>query len=159
MTSPDAKNELQSGREVALDGAGLRIGIACARFNDVLTDQLLARCRDRLVALGVKGDDITEAWVAGSFELPLAAKSMAASGRFDAVVALGAVIKGESAHFDHVATQCAAGIMRAGLDTGVPVIFGVLTTYTPEQAIARVGTGAESADAAVEMAALIRSLA
>ena len=80
------------------------------------------------------------------------------SGRFDAVITLGAVIKGESAHFDHVARECAAGIMRAGLDTGVPVVFGVLTTYTPEQAVARVGTAAESAEAAVEMAQLLRSL-
>jgi 6,7-dimethyl-8-ribityllumazine synthase len=158
MTSPDAKSELQTGRAPDLDGTGLRVALVCARFNDVITNRLLSGCRDRFVEHGVKDDDIAESWVAGSFELPLAAKALAATGRYDAVVVLGAVIKGESAHFDHVATQCAAGTMRAGLDTGVPVVFGVLTTYTPEQAFARAGGGVESAETAVEMASLLRSL-
>lgn len=159
MTSPDAKRDLQTGRTPALDGTGLRIAIACGRFNDVITDLLLAGCRDRLVELGVKDDDVTEVWTPGSFELPLVAKRLAETGRYDAVVTLGAVIRGDTAHFDIVAGECAAGVLRAQLETGVPIVFGVLTTNTPEQAFERAGNGRDDADAAVEMAQLLRSLA
>ena len=126
--------------EGRLDGAGLRIGVVCARFNDLITERLLAGARDGLVRHGVDDDAMTVAWVPGSFEIPLVARTMAASGRFDAVICLGAVIRGATGHYEQVANQCAAGIARAALDTGVPVIFGVLTTETIEQAIERAGT-------------------
>src|SRR5687768_4714849 len=119
MTSPDAKSGLQTGRTVDLDGTGLRVAIACSRFNDVITDQLLDGCRDRLTELGVKPDDVIEVWTPGSFELPLVAKRLADTGRYDAVVTLGAVIRGDTAHFDYVAGECAAGVLRAQLETGV----------------------------------------
>jgi 6,7-dimethyl-8-ribityllumazine synthase len=158
MTSPDAKAELQTGRAPTLDGTGLRIAIACARFNDVITDRLLAGCRDRLVALGVKDDDISEVWTPGSFELPLAAQALARTGKYDAVITFGAVIRGETAHFDYVAGECAAGVLRAGLATGVPIVFGVLTTNTAEQAFERVRNGVDAAETAVEMATLLKSI-
>ena len=156
MTSPDAKSELQSGRGPALSGSGMRIGIVCARFNDVLTRALLESCYETLAQLEV--DDTDERWVPGTFELPLAAKAMAETGTYDAVVALGAVIRGDTPHFDYVAGEGAAGIMRAQLDTGVPIVFGVLTTDTVEQARARLDKGAEFAAGAVEMAQLLRSI-
>jgi 6,7-dimethyl-8-ribityllumazine synthase len=158
MTSPDAKAELQTGRTVDLDGTGLRVAIACGRFNDVITDRLLAGCRERLIELGVKDDDIREVWTPGSFELPLVAKALAETGRYDAVVTVGAVIRGDTAHFDIVAGECAAGVLRAQLETGVPIVFGVLTTNTPEQAFERIGNGRDAADAAVEMAQLLRAI-
>jgi 6,7-dimethyl-8-ribityllumazine synthase len=156
MTSPDAKDELQSGRAPTLDGTDLRVAVVVARFNDVLTGALLDTCRKRLDGLGV--GDIGEEWVPGAFELPLAAKKLAASGRFDAVVAIGAVVRGDTPHFDYVAGESAAGLMRAQLETGVPIVFGVLTTDTVAQARERLDKGAEFADAAVEMAQLLRSI-
>jgi 6,7-dimethyl-8-ribityllumazine synthase len=149
--------------EGELDGRGLRIGIVCGRFNDLITDRLLSGAERTLRRHGVAADDITVVWVPGAFEVPLAARQLAASGTVDAVVTLGAVIRGATGHYDQVAGQCAAGVQRAGLDTGVPVIFGVLTTDTIEQAIERAGTkagnkGEESAAAAVEMANLMRTL-
>jgi 6,7-dimethyl-8-ribityllumazine synthase len=142
-----------SGR---LDGQGLRIAIACGRFNDLITERLLAGARDGLTRHGV--DEAP-----GAFELPLVAKHLAASGEHDAVICLGAVIRGATGHYDQVANQCAAGIQRASLDTGVPVVFGVLTTDTIEQAVERAGTklgnkGFESAMTAIEMADLLRQL-
>ena len=157
MTSPDAKAELQTGRTPTLSGRGMRIGIVCARFNDVLTRALLDRCYEELARLKVPDTD--ERWVPGSFELPLAAKAMAETGTYDAVIVLGAVIRGDTPHFDYVAGECAAGVMRAQLETGVPIVFGVLTTDTVDQAKARVDKGAEFAAGAVEMAELLRSLA
>src|SRR6476619_3236680 len=150
--------------EGRLDGAGLRVGVVCARFNDLITERLLAGARDGLVRNGVDDDAVTVAWVPGSFEIPLAARTMAASGRFDAVICLGAVIRGATGHYEQVANQCAAGIARAGLDSGVPVIFGVLTTETIEQAIERAGTkagnkGFEAAVGAIETAQVLRQLA
>ena len=156
MTSPDAKSELQTGRVPALMGRGMNIGIVCARFNDVLTRALLDRCYEELAR--VKVTDTDERWVPGSFELPLAAKAMAATGSYDAIIVLGAVVRGDTPHFDYVAGECAAGVMRAQLETGVPIVFGVLTTDTVEQAKARVDKGAEFADGAVEMAQLLRSI-
>jgi len=156
MTSPDAKSELQSGRVPALLGRGMRIGLVCARFNDVLTRALLERCYEELARLKVTETD--ERWVPGSFELPLAAKAMAETGTYDAVVVLGAVVRGDTPHFDYVAGECAAGVMRAQLETGVPIVFGVLTTDTVEQAKARIDKGAEFAAGAVEMAQVIRSI-
>ena len=146
-----------------LNGSGLRVALVCGRFNDFITDRLLAGAQDALTRHGVDDASVTVAWGPGAFELPLAAKQLASSGEFDAVICLGAVIRGATGHYEHVAGQCAAGIQRAQLDTGVPVIFGVLTTDTIEQAIERAGTkagnkGFESAVTAIEMADLVRQL-
>src|SRR5438067_13039418 len=142
---------------------GLRIAIAASRFNDFITERLLSGARDCLVRHGVDAASITTAWAPGAFELPLVAQRFAASGDYDAVICLGAVIRGATGHYEHIAGQCAAGIERAQLDTGVPVVFGVLTTETVEQAIERAGTkagnkGFESAMTVIEMADLLRQL-
>ena len=149
--------------DAPLDGTGLRVGIVAGRFNDFVSNNLVDGTRARLAAMGVSDDDIDLAWVAGAFEVPLAARVMAESGRYDAVVCLGAVIRGETPHFDYVAGEAAAGIMRAGYDTGVPVVFGVLTTDTVEQAMERAdeergNKGADCADAAVEMVRLLAAI-
>ena len=124
----------------ALRGDGLRVALVCSRFNDFFTDRLVAGARDGLVRHGVDEGSITEVWVPGAFEIPLVAQRMAASGDVDAVITLGAVIRGATSHYDLVAGQCAAGVLRAQLDTGVPVVFGVLTTETIVQAIERAGS-------------------
>ena len=148
---------------VALDGSGLRIGIVAARFNDSIVVQMLDGTRTRLLALGVADEDISLAWVAGAFEIPLAARAMATSGDVDAVVCLGCVIRSETPHFDYVAGEAAAGIQRVGLDTGVPTVFGVLTTDDLAQAVERAAVdrgdkGADCADAAVGLVQLLRRL-
>ena len=147
----------------ALRGDGLRVALVCSRFNDFVTDRLVAGARDGLVRHGVDEGSITEVWVPGAFEIPLVAQRMAASGDVDAVITLGADIRGATSHYDLVAGQCAAGVLRAQLDTGVPVVFGVLTTETIEQAIERAGSklgnkGYEAAETAIEMADLLRQL-
>ena len=144
-------------------GEGLRVALVCSRFNELVTERLLAGAHDGLLRHGVDESSVTVAWVPGAFELPLAALRLAASGDCDAVVCLGAVIRGATPHFDHVAGQCAAGVQRAQLDTGVPVIFGVLTTDTVDQALDRAGgksgnKGFDAAAAAIEMADLLRQL-
>ncbi len=149
--------------DAPLDGTGLKVGIVAGRFNDFVSNSLVSGAHARLTGLGVADDDIDLIWVAGAFEVPLAARAMAESGRYDAVVCLGAVIRGETPHFDYVAGETAAGIMRTGQDTGVPVVFGVLTTDTVEQAMERADVnrgdkGADCADAAVEMARLLTAL-
>ena len=149
--------------DAPLDGTGLKVGIVAGRFNDFVSNSLVSGAHARLTGLGVADDDIDLSWVAGAFEVPLAARAMAESGRYDAVVCLGAVIRGETPHFDYVAGETAAGIMRTGHDTGVPVVFGVLTTDTVEQAMERADVdrgdkGADCADAAVEMARLLTAL-
>ena len=146
-----------------LDGAGMRVALVCGRFNDLITERLLAGANDALARHGVDPASVTVVWTPGSFELPLVAKQLAGSGEFDAVVCLGAVIRGATGHYEQVANNTAAGIQRAGLDTGVPVVFGVLTTETIEQAIERAGTkagnkGAEAAVTAIEMVDLLRQL-
>jgi 6,7-dimethyl-8-ribityllumazine synthase len=146
-----------------LRGDGLRIAIVCSRFNDFITDRLLAGARDGLSRHGVDEASITEAWCPGAFEVPLVAKRLAATGDFDAVITLGAVIRGATGHYDVVANNCASGVQQAQLETGVPVVFGVLTTDTIEQAIERAGTkagnkGFEAAMTAIEMADLLRQL-
>jgi len=128
--------------EGQLRGDGLRVAIAASRFNDFITERLLTGARDGLLRHGVDEASITVAWAPGAFELPLVAQRLAASGEYDAVICLGAVIRGATGHYEHVAGQCAAGIERVQLDTGVPVIFGVLTTENVEQAIERAGTKA-----------------
>jgi 6,7-dimethyl-8-ribityllumazine synthase len=144
-----------------LDGAGLRIAIVAARFNSHVTLRLLDGARRGLAACGVADEDIAVAWVPGAFEVPMLAQRMAVDR--DAVICLGCVIRGETAHFEHVAGQAAAGIMRVGLDTATPVMFGVLTTEDLEQALARSmpepgahNVGYECAEGAVEMVGLIR---
>lgn len=145
------------------NGEGLRIAIVVANFNDFITARLLDGAKAALARHGVRDDDVTVVSVPGSFELPLVAKKMAESKRYDAVISLGAVIRGETDHYEHVAGEAAKGIANAGLASGVPVIFGVLTTDTLEQAINRAGgkqgnNGYGAGLAAIEMANLMRVL-
>jgi 6,7-dimethyl-8-ribityllumazine synthase len=161
--SSEVQDALSTGRKPELDGSGLRIAFACGRFNDVITERLLKGARRRLEELHVPGGCIDEVWAPGAFELPLVAKALAESERYDAVITLGAVIRGGTPHFEYVAGECAAGVLRVGLDTGVPVVFGVLTVDTVEQAEERSvdgpgNKGAESAETAVEMATILRSI-
>ena len=142
-----------------LQGQGLRVAVVVARFNEFVTGQLLEGAKDALSRHGVRDDDMLIVWVPGAFELPTCAKSLAQTQQYDAVICLGAVIRGETAHFDLVATQAASGITRAAMDTGVPVIFGVLSAEDMSQAINRAGgkqgnVGYSSGVAAVEMARL-----
>jgi len=148
-------------RDDGLDARGMRFAIVVARYNHDVTERLLEGARRTLAALGA--EDVSEAWVPGAFELPLAAQRIARSGRADAVVCLGAVIRGDTPHFDYVAGECARGLMRVALDTDVPVVFGVLTTETRAQALDRAGgsaghKGEEAAATAVEMVSLLREL-
>jgi 6,7-dimethyl-8-ribityllumazine synthase len=142
---------------------GRRFAVAAARFNELVVGKLVEGAVTCLKAHGVAEDDLEIAWVPGAFELPLAARMLAATGTYDAVVCLGAVIRGETAHFDHVAGQAAAGIREAAEATGVPVIFGVLTTDTLQQAMDRAGgkygnKGWDAAMAAMEMASLLEQV-
>lgn len=143
----------------ALAGRGKRIGIAVARFNEVVTERLLQGATEALVAAGVADDDITVCWVPGAFELPLACRWLAESGRVDAVVMLGAVVRGGTDHYEYVCSGVTDGAMRLGLDLGLPVGFGVLTCAEMDQALARAGgeagnKGADAAMAALAMADL-----
>jgi 6,7-dimethyl-8-ribityllumazine synthase len=143
------------------DGSGLRLAVVVARFNEEITKRLLEGAYEALERLGVPVASRVVAWVPGAFELPLAARALATGGRYDAVVCLGAVIRGETSHYDFVAGECAAGIQRVQLDTGIPVIFGVLTTEDLDQALERSGgslgnKGDEAVVTAVEMANLLR---
>lgn len=149
--------------EGRLDATSLRVAIVVSRFNEMITRLLLDGALDSLRRHGAHEGRISVAWVPGAFEIAPVARRLAASGAFDAVVCLGAVIRGATPHFDMVAGQAAAGVARAAYDTGVPVIFGVLTTDTIEQAIERAGTkagnkGADAAVSAIEMASLLRQL-
>lgn len=142
---------------------GLRIAIVAARFNHFVVDKLLAGAVETLTQAGISSQDLDIVRVPGAFELPLAARKLAASHNYDAVITLGAVIRGGTPHFDYVAGECARGVSQAARDSGVPVIFGVLTCDTLEQATERSGgahgnKGADSALAAVEMADLLRKL-
>lgn len=146
--------------EGQLNAEGKRFGLVVGRFNDFITNRLLGGCIDAIVRHGGKEEDITVAWVPGSFEIPLTAQKMANSGRFDAVICLGTVIRGATPHFDYVAAEVAKGVAKVGLDSNIPVIFGVLTTDTIEQAIERAGTkagnkGWDAALAAIEMVNLL----
>jgi 6,7-dimethyl-8-ribityllumazine synthase len=149
--------------EGSFDGRDLRIAIVVSRFNETIGRRLLDGATDCLRRHGVRDAAISVAWVPGAFELPVAAKRFAISGDVDAVVCLGTVIRGETPHFDYVAGSAATGILDSGLDTGVPVAFGVLTTDTTDQAEARAGgkmgnKGFEAALAAIEMANLFAAL-
>jgi 6,7-dimethyl-8-ribityllumazine synthase len=146
-----------------LEGAGRRVAIVASRFNRLVTDPLLAGAREELARHGVADADVDVAWVPGSFELPLAAQRLAQTGRYAGLVAIGAVVRGATAHFEHVAGQAAAGLAAVARETGVPVAFGVLTTDTMEQALDRAGgkagnKGAEAALCVLEMAALLDSI-
>jgi 6,7-dimethyl-8-ribityllumazine synthase len=146
-----------------LTGAGLRLAIVVSRFNEFIGSRLLAGARDCLTRHGVGEDDVDTAWVPGALEIPLAAQKMAKAKKYDAVICLGAVIRGSTPHFDHVAAEVTKGVAQVQLETGVPVIFGVLTTDTIEQAVERAGTkagnrGWDAALSAIEMANLTRAL-
>lgn len=151
-------------RRVHVDGAGLRIAIARSRFNEEVTQRLLDATCETLRTSGVSDEAVTVVEVPGAFELPLVAKALAATNAYDAVITIGAVIRGETGHYELVANEAAAGISRVALDTGVPVIFGVLATEDVAQAEARSGgelgnRGEDFALAAVEMARLLRQIA
>lgn len=144
-------------------GEGMRVGIVAARFNEFITNKLLAGALDILRRHGVSEEDVDVAWVPGAFEIPLAAKKMADSHKYDAVICVGAVIRGATPHYDYVCSEVAKGVAQAGFSTGVPVIFSVLTTESIEQAVERAGTkagnkGAEGAMAAMEMASLLHQI-
>ena len=149
--------------KVEMNGQGLRVAVVVARFNEFVTKRLLEGAIETLTRHGVRDDDITLAWVPGSFELPVVAKSLGQSGQFDAVICLGAVIRGETDHYEMVANQAAAGISAAGRETGIPTVFGVLTTENMEQAINRAGgksgnLGSNAASAAIETARLVHAI-
>ena len=149
--------------KIDINGNGLKIAIVSARFNEVVTRQLMLGAVETLDRYGVDDDDISIAWAPGSFELPVVAKAFAESGKYDAIICLGAVIRGETDHYNMVANQSASGIASVGRETGVPTIFGVLTTENMDQAINRSGgksgnLGSNSAVAAVETALLIKSI-
>jgi 6,7-dimethyl-8-ribityllumazine synthase len=141
----------------------VKVGIVVARFNELITHSLLRGAVETLKRLGVAENRVTVAWVPGSLELPITAKKMAETGKFDALICLGAVIRGATAHFDVVVNQTASGLLKASLDTNVPIIMGVLTTDTIEQALERAGTkmgnkGSEAALAAIEMVNLFNEI-
>ncbi len=140
-----------------------RFAIVAARFNSMITEALLSGCRDAFARHGVADDRLDVAWVPGSFEIPLVARKLAETGKYAAVICLGCVIRGETGHYDLVAGQAAGGVLQAGLATGVPVIFGVLTTETVEQALNRSGLkagnkGVDAAMVAIEMVNLLRRI-
>ena len=149
--------------EGKLVSEGIKVGIVCARFNEFIVSRLLGGCEDVLLRHGVQPDDISVAWVPGAFEIPLIASRMAKSGKYDAVIALGAVIRGSTSHYDYVCSEVSKGVANVALNSDIPVMFGVLTTDTIEQAIERAGTkagnkGADCAQGAIEMVNLIRAL-
>ena len=150
-------------RKGSHNATGLRFGIVVARFNKFVTSRLLSSCLDGLTKHGVAAEDIEVARVPGAFEIPLVARTLAATKRFDAVICLGAVIRGDTPHFDYISTEASRGIGQAALDADVPIIFGVLTTDTVAQAIeraepAKFNRGGEAVKSAIEMATLMRIL-
>lgn len=149
--------------EGAMDAKGLKVGLVASRYNDFITGRLVEGALDALKRHGASEDDLTVAWVPGAFELPLAAKKMAESGEFDAVITLGAVIQGATSHNRYVAGEAAKGVAQVSMQTGVPVIFGVITPDNLEQAIERAGArmhnrGSEAALSAIEMVNVLRQL-
>jgi len=144
-------------------GQGLKFGLVVGRFNEFITNKLLSGALDALNRHGVADEDVEVAWVPGAFEVPMVAGKMAGTGRYDAVICLGAVIRGATPHFDYVAGEVAKGIARIGLDSGVPAVFGVITADTIEQAIERAGTkagnkGWDAAVTGIEMANLMKNI-
>jgi 6,7-dimethyl-8-ribityllumazine synthase len=146
-----------------LIGSGLKVAIVVSRFNELLSSRLLGGAQDALQRHDVAEKDVDVAWVPGAFEIPLVAKKLAATGKYDAVVALGIVIRGATPHFEYVASEVSKGVAKASLDTGVPISFGVVTADSIEQAVERAGTkqgnkGWDAASAAIEMANLLKSM-
>lgn len=149
--------------EGAYSGEGLKIGIIASRFNEFITSKLVSGAEDCLTRHGVADDDISVAWVPGAFEIPIIAKKMASSGKYDAVICVGAVIRGATSHYDYVCNEVSKGIAAVSLEIGLPVLFGILTTDTIEQAIERAGTkagnkGTDCAMSALEMINLIKNI-
>lgn len=149
--------------EGKLLGEGLRFGVVVSRFNDFITKRLLEGAQDALLRHGVKEEDIEVAWTPGSFEIPLVAKKMATRGKYNAVISLGAVIRGGTPHFEYITSEVTKGVAKVSLDTGVPVIYGIITADTLEEAIERAGTkmgntGFKAAETALEMANLLQAL-
>lgn len=149
--------------EGKLTAKNMKIGIVVARFNEFITSKLLDGALDGLIRHGVKDEDISVAWAPGSFEIPLVASKMAGSGKYDAVICLGAVIRGATSHYDYVCNEASKGVASVSLKTGVPVLFGILTTENIEQAIERAGTkagnkGYDCALSAIEMVNLMREM-
>ena len=149
--------------EGKLIAQGVKVGIVAARFNEFITSRLLSGAMDGLSRHGVKEDEVDLAWVPGAFEIPLAASKMAKSGKYDAVLCLGAVIRGSTGHYDYVCSEVSKGIASVSLQSGVPVMFGVLTTENIEQAIERAGTkagnkGFDCAVSAIEMVNMLRAM-
>lgn len=149
--------------EGKLDATGMKFGLVVSRYNNFITQRLVEGVLDGLGRHGAADEDITIAWVPGSFEIPLACLKMAQSGQYDAVIAVGAVIRGSTPHFDLVAAECAKGVARAGMETGLPIIFGVITADTIEQAIERAGTklpnrGFEAALSAIESVNVLKEM-
>jgi 6,7-dimethyl-8-ribityllumazine synthase len=159
-----ANERAATSEQPALDGRGLRLAVVCGRFNDHVTERLLEGVQRGLKAVCVADDDVTEVWVPGAFELPMAAKAFAEAGSVDAVICIGCVIRGDTTHYETVAEACASGIQQAQLATGVPIVFGVLTTENLDQALVRSeeagghNVGEEAAATAVEMATLLRRI-
>jgi len=151
------------GGDDPVAGTGVRVALACAEFNGGISHRLLVGALEALDAAGIDSDSVTVAWVPGAFELPLVARQLARSGSVDAVVCFGAVIRGDTGHYDFVAGECARGLQRVQLDTGLPVVFGVLTTDTVDQALVRslpdaTNKGAESARTALGAVAVLRGV-
>lgn len=146
-----------------LIGSGLKVGIVVSRFNELLSSRLLGGAKDALARHGVAEQDIDVAWVPGAFEIPMVAQKMAQSGAYDALVALGVVIRGATPHFEYVAAEVSKGVAKVAMDSGVPVSFGVVTADSIEQAVERAGTkhgnkGWDAASAAIEMANLLKQM-
>lgn len=149
--------------EGVLLGKGLRFGLVISRFNEFITKKLLEGAQDALLRHGVNEADMDIAWVPGSFEIPLVAKKLAQSKKYDAIICLGTVIRGGTPHFEYIAAEVTKGIAKVGLESGLPVIYGVITADTLEQAIERAGTkmgnaGFQAAESAIEMANLVKSI-
>ncbi|MBR1390239.1 MAG: 6,7-dimethyl-8-ribityllumazine synthase [Lachnospiraceae bacterium] len=153
--------QLLEGNVVAREG--MRVAIVASRFNEIIVNKLLGGAVDGLVRHGVEEDNITAAWVPGAFEIPVAAKKLAESGKYDAVICVGAVIRGQTSHYDYVCNEVSKGIAQVGLSTGLPVLFGIVTTENIEQAIARAGSkagnkGYDCALSAIEMVNLLEQI-
>ena len=150
---------LVEGKLVAKEG--MKVGIVASRFNEIIVNKLLGGAVDGLVRHGVDDNNITAAWVPGAFEIPITAQKMAQSGKYDAIICVGAVIRGDTTHYDYVCNEVSKGVAQVGLATGVPVLFGIITTENIEQAIARAGSkagnkGYDCALSAIEMVNLMR---
>ena len=156
-------NQIQVLEGMVVASEDMKVGIVASRFNEIIVNKLLGGAIDGLVRHGVKEENITAAWVPGAFEIPVAAARMASSRKYDAVICVGAVIRGDTTHYDYVCNEVSKGVAQVGLSTGVPVLFGVITTENIEQAIERAGTkagnkGYDCALSAIEMVNLMRQM-